>query len=381
MSQQDFLGFSSTALEQKGAYWTAREIAQQPRIWSQLLDQYQAQEPALQQWLQPILATPALRIIMTGAGTSAYIGEALRPHLNDVLPLVPGQVIEAVSTTDILSNPGQYLREDVPTLMISYGRSGNSPESRAAVALADQVIGQCWHLVISCNPQGALARACQNNSGYQLFLMPEQAHDKSFAMTSSFTSMMLATLLLFAADERQFSGVLELCRSLLSESLPEIKALAQQDCKRLVFLGSGPLQGIAREAALKCLELSAGRLISCYESSLGFRHGPKSMVDEQTQILMLKSGHSYTGAYDQDLLNELRADDKAMHISTPFSQQRLEQSGLEDIWLGFPYILYCQCLAFYKAVYLGIGADNPCPSGEVNRVVQGVTLYPYHGGR
>ncbi|ALS98681.1 SIS domain-containing protein [Lacimicrobium alkaliphilum] len=381
MSQQEFLGIDSATLEKQGAYWTAREIAQQPTIWSQLLDQYQSQQSCLQQWLQPIMGTPALRIIMTGAGTSAYIGEALRPHLTDVLGLAPGQVIEAISTTDILSNPGQYLRADVPTLMISYGRSGNSPESRAAVALADQVIGQCWHLVISCNPEGALARACQSNPCYQLFLMPEQAHDKSFAMTSSFTSMMLATLLIFAADSDQFSAMIEQSKSLLADSLSEIKALAQQDCKRLVFLGSGPLLGIAREAALKCLELTAGRLVSCYESPLGFRHGPKSMVDEQTQILLLKSGHSYTGAYDQDLLDELRSDDKAMYISSPFSQKQLEQGGLADIWLAFPYILYCQCLAFYKALYLGISADNPCPSGEVNRVVQGVTLYPYEGGR
>ena len=30
-----------------------------------------------------------------------------------------------------------------------------------------------------------------------------------------------------------------------------------------------------------------------------------------------------------------------------------------------------------QSLSLGITPDNPCPTGEVNRVVKGVTLYPY----
>jgi hypothetical protein len=51
-------------------------------------------------------------------------------------------------------------------------------------------------------------------------------------------------------------------------------------------------------------------------------------------------------------------------------------TDIADVWTAFPYIVYCQTLAFYKALQLGISPDNPCPGGEVNRVVQGVTIYP-----
>ncbi|BEI77863.1 hypothetical protein Rumi2_10230 [[Ruminococcus] torques] len=49
----------------------------------------------------------------------------------------------------------------------------------------------------------------------------------------------------------------------------------------------------------------------------------------------------------------------------------------ENILLGLDYILFAQTLAVLKSLSLDITPDNPCPTGEVNRVVKGVTLYPY----
>lgn len=365
-----FPALHQSQLQQQGAVWTAAEIAQQPAIWQQLAAQ--AQQPQLRYWLQSLLAMPNLRIILTGAGTSAYIGQTLLPHLlqNN---RVASQRIEAISTTDIVSNPAQYLAAALPTLFISYGRSGNSPESVAAVQLAEQLIPECYHLVISCNAQGQLAQFAQQQANSKLWLLPEACHDRSFAMTSSFTGMLVSTLLLLTPDEAQLQAAIEAAQALLAD-VRSLRQLAEQPCQRLVFLGSGCLKGIAQEAALKYLELTAGQVLSCFESPLGFRHGPKSLVDASTQLILLSSADPYTRRYDIDLYHELQQDNKAL-LTT---QLQLPTAGpQQDVWLALPYILFAQMLAFYKALQLGISPDNPCPGGEVNRVVQGVHIYPF----
>ena len=49
----------------------------------------------------------------------------------------------------------------------------------------------------------------------------------------------------------------------------------------------------------------------------------------------------------------------------------------ENIFLGLDFVIFAQTLAVLKSLSMGITPDNPCPTGEVNRVVKGVTLYPY----
>jgi len=275
-----------------------------------------------------------------------------------------------------VSNAPQYLLKSIPTLLISYGRSGNSPESVAAVKLAEQVIDNCYHLVITCNPEGELAINAKNQQNALSILMPQGTLDQSFAMTSSFTSMLLSTLCIFTPDAGQVETAALWCENFLKNELASLKEIAKRPTQRLVFLGAGGLQGIAREAALKVLELTAGKVLSYFESPLGFRHGPKSLMDNTTEVIFFSSSDSYTKLFDQDLLAELNRDDQAMAITVLDKKAFNHDSELKDVWASLPYILYCQILAFYKSIDLDITPDNPCPTGEVNRVVQGVTLYP-----
>ena len=53
------------------------------------------------------------------------------------------------------------------------------------------------------------------------------------------------------------------------------------------------------------------------------------------------------------------------------------KKSCENVLLGFEFINFAQTLAVLKSLELNITPDNPCPTGEVNRVVKGVTLYPY----
>jgi tagatose-6-phosphate ketose/aldose isomerase len=132
------------------------------------------------------------------------------------------------------------------------------------------------------------------------------------------------------------------------------------------------------------LELTAGRIVTRYDSPLGLRHGPKFMVDGQTLVVLMFSHDDYARQYDRDLWNELQRDGLAMQLvgltgeRQPLSDALLNMhDAADDIWLLFPYLLFTQMLAFESSLALGLTPDNPCPTGEVNRVVKGVTIYRF----
>jgi tagatose-6-phosphate ketose/aldose isomerase len=180
-------------MERQGAKWTAHEIAQQPEVWAKIQSLVASLHPALNHFLAPLFAQPGLRIILTGAGTSAFIGQCLAPALLQKLQ----RRVEAIATTDLVSSPDTTLQVSVPTLLVSFARSGNSPESMAAIDLSDQMLRQCSHLVFTCNRDGALYQRMHLRSDSHVFLLPEETNDRAFAMTSSFSGMLLAAMQVF----------------------------------------------------------------------------------------------------------------------------------------------------------------------------------------
>ncbi|EPO5779665.1 SIS domain-containing protein [Vibrio harveyi] len=380
------LGYELPWLEQRNGVHTAQEISHQPQLWRALSTILEEQYEAIRDFLMPLLEQPDLRIILTGAGTSAFVGDAAAPFIQEGLRFQ----VESIPTTDLVSNPEQYLDPSRPTLVVSYARSGNSPESVAAVALVDQLVPHCHHLFLTCNRDGELSHYARTAQNACCVIMPEGSNDKSFAMTSSFSCMLMSTLTLFGGQSpkqwhEQIEVVAALCEAKLEQWESAIKALASQPYERLIVIGSGGFAGLAREASLKSLELSAGKVMTAFDSSLGFRHGPKFTINDKAVVIQLLSSDAYTRGYDLDLFNEIRRDKQALaHIALTelslneddvFEFGRLD---LGDKWLCFPFILFCQMLAFEKSLQLGFGPDNPCPTGEVNRVVQGVTIYPFN---
>ncbi len=358
-----------------GADWTIREIVQQPKIWRAVLAEFDTRGKEHATWLNPLLSRPDLRVILTGAGTSAYIGKMLAPVLTRHL----GRRVEAIATTDIVASPLQHLLPDVPTLLVSYARSGSSPESVEAFELAERLVGDCHHLVLCCNRDSALVKAAKDALDARCIFMPIASLDRGFAMTGSFTSMVLATLELFAPDRRHAEAVMAAVRALLTSPMDPTVDLVGEGFARAAFLGSGGLHGLAIEAALKMLELSAGRT-DCYaESALGFRHGPKLVVDNRTVVVLLTSPDPHTRRYDLDIFEELERDSVARSVIRLDRLECLDGLELGEEWVGLVYIVWCQLLAYRNSVAVGNMPDNPCPSGEVNRVVQGVTIHQFDG--
>lgn len=353
--------------------WTGREIAQQPDVWTEALANLDRVRPALEVFLAPLLAQDDLRIILTGAGSSAFVGRTAAPVLTRALD----RLVEAIATTDLVAAPLDYLLPRKPTLLVSFGRSGDSPESVAAVKLADQLVENCWHLTISCNPTGALALHARDNPRSFSLLMPAATLDRSFAMTSSFSSMLLTSIAAFAPDAVQAQRTIALARTLLGDPAREIDAAIALGFERIAFLGSGALSGIATEAALKMLELSSGR-VDCYaDTPLGFRHGPKFVLDERTLVVMLDSIEPYTHDYDDDLAREVTQDGRALQVIRLGELPYLQGGEISDVWLTLIYLIWCQRLARRHALALNIDPDSPSADGQVNRVVQGVTIYAW----
>jgi tagatose-6-phosphate ketose/aldose isomerase len=220
--------------------------------------------------------------------------------------------------------------------------------------------------------------------------MPDETNDRGFAMTSSFTTMLLATWLALDPTALADTDVGLLARAaddVLAGRIGDVLALARRDYQRVVYLGSGPLAALAREAALKMLELTAGRVVSYFDSSLGFRHGPKSVLGPGSLAVVCLSNDRYTRRYDEDIVEELcdaiGVENVVVLTARPEpasdGQAQWRLSGLAeqpDAALALPFLVVAQLLALHMSLALGLTPDNPFPAGEVNRVVEGVTVYP-----
>lgn len=362
---------------------TFREIRQQPAVWRESAQLVADRRDEIDGFLRPLLQQPELRIILTGAGTSAFTGGVAAP----TIARATGLRVESIATTDLVSNPRHYLTEDVPTLLVSFARSGNSPESVATVEIVDQVLSDTYHLVITCNADGNLAREQAQNPRALVLQLPERTHDVGFAMTSSFTSMLLAALLVFLGDSAELVDRLAVgAQAVLDQHWSQIAALADTKVKRVVYLGSGPLAALAQESALKLLELTAGLTVSFHDSALGFRHGPKAVLDDTTLALVFVSSNSYTRSYDVDILEELRSvlgPERVLAVAVD-ELDELGGAGVialpgladsDDGFLGAPYVVVAQILALSFALAVGTTPDNPFPGGAVNRVVKGVRIH------
>ncbi|WP_051450868.1 SIS domain-containing protein [Actinospica robiniae] len=363
---------------------TYREILQQPDVWREAAQTIRKSRAALDAFLAPSLARENLRIVLTGAGTSAFIGQIAAPSLGSRL----SRRVEAVATTDLVSHPEAHLPQDVPTLLVSFARSGDSPESKAATDLADQLLGEVRHLIITCNADGALNRAHEPREDSFVLLMPERSNDTGFAMTSSFTSMLLAVLLALGGDDESAVDALAAAAEALLEQQDSIARLAATVPQRVVFLGGGPLTGLARESALKMLELTAGQVVAYHDSSLGFRHGPKAVLDAHSLAVVYESAGSYSRAYDDDIVQELRASvgqDRVLTVSAGRADARVTAEshwtlpGLaevnDDALHAVAFVVFAQFFALCCSAALQLTPDNPFPNGDVNRVVKGVIIH------
>lgn len=380
-------GLSKDEWKNLDGLYTASEIYQQPKLWSEVSKILEDRKEKIKSFLDNVLSKENVQIIFTGAGTSAYTGDFITPYLNKKV----AHKFKSIATTDIVSNPEIYLDKESPILLVSFARSGNSPESVATLNVANKVVKEIYHLVITCNKNGKLAEYAGNDENALAIILPEESNDKGFAMTSSFSCMALTATLIFDSNysKEELELTVETASNMLDNIEEKLNPIVDFDFNRIVYLGSGSYHGLSKEASLKLLELTRGKVVGYYESSLGFRHGPKSIVDDKTMVLVFQSNNDYSLDYDKDILREMYYDNgnhKVVSIGinkdvkdyTHFYLDIPVEKLKNDVFLGLLYVLYAQVFSLLASVKNGINPDNPNPSGAVNRVVKGVIIHEFN---
>ena len=370
-----------------GYVHTLREILQQPSTWLDTCNRALAAAPAVARLTGGLSA-----VILTGSGSSLYAGECVRQALRREL----GVTVDAVGAGTLLTHGAEAVPCGQPSLLVSIARSGDSPESVAAVSRMLGAEPRMRHLVITCNQAGHLYTAYRDDPRVTVILLDDRTNDRSLAMTSSLTNMSLAALFLGTpgAPERYRSLCERLsraCEHLLAHAMEPLARVAVAGFQRAMYLGSGSRLGAAHEAALKMLEMTDGRVATLAETYLGVRHGPLSFIHPDTLVVCFLSSDPLLRAYEADLLRELdrkrlglakvivgenipaellRAGDTAIECPG-LAEIGDENAPLLDVVAG-------QLLAFFRCLAEGLHPDSPCESGIINRVVES---FPLHAER
>jgi len=179
-----------------------------------------------------------------------------------------------------------------------------------------------------------------------------------------------------------------IAQQVISEYFGTLAQVAKTPFKRVVFLGSGARLGAAREASLKMLEMTAGRVVTLCETYLGLRHGPMSYVHEDSLIVAFLSSNPVLRAYESDLLRELDHKDLGLLkiiVGEDIPQELVRKDDvvvecaglkeLDDDNSPMIDVLVGQLLAFFRCMHEGLRPDSPSESGVISRVVQSFTLH------
>ncbi|CAN5337579.1 SIS domain-containing protein [soil metagenome] len=376
-------------IEETNAIHTRKEIEGQPNLWVKTVEQINS-DKRIDDFLKPLYKKVTLNVVLTGAGSSSFIGETVETYFR----FMPGVNARAISTTTLVTHFKNLVDSDTPLLLISFARSGNSPESNAVVHIADRYCSDIHHIAITCNPKGKLAQTVSQLENGLTIVLPPESEDKGLAMTGSFTSMILTAL--YIANSKKTENQIQIIGNIASSAKNVIKScssglksLSFKAFDRIVFLGSGPLEGISKESHLKVQELTDGEVVGKFDSFLGFRHGPKAVVNDRTVIVFLFSSDEKVFRYERDLVNEIQKDDVAMHCIGVFCNQDqadeldfdqkivfdLKKESRESPFCSILYVIPAQILGLYKSLDLGLDPDFPSKNNMISRVVQGVTIY------
>ena len=329
---------------------TKSEILSQPAIWDQVLTSW---SPSTLEHFP--LSKHYDQTLFIGCGSTYFLSRwAARMH-----EIHTGLVSRAAPSSDLLIHPNSWIQKDQKTLLIPSSRSAATTETVNAIDLfKSHYPGDV--VVITCNQHE------QMGSQTEYVISAEQAQEKSIAQTRSFSSMMLAHAfwltrnlpLDISKDLRQFG------ENLLSNYTEKIDDLAHDtNLQKFFFLGSGPLYGLANECMLKMKEISLSFAESFH--SLEFRHGPMSMVDNQTLVI----GFLGEKGTDQELavLADMKAKGaQTMAVANTLTQKPafidhliLLNSTLPMVWHSVLYLPMMQWLAYKRGIVNGLNPDRP----------------------
>jgi glutamine---fructose-6-phosphate transaminase (isomerizing) len=337
--------------------WTQAEILSEPSSWDECL-KILSRENHLKKMRQ-IFAAEGDWLIF-GCGSSYYAALVAAATWTSLT----GRRAQAFPASEILLFPELVVPPSKNWRSILISRSGNTSEVLKAAEYLEKE-RNLRALAVSCvggQPLEALSTFT--------VLLPS-ADEKSMVMTRSFSCMILALQYLAAgwAENTEFQEALKKIPApvgRLMEALPARleKFVAEREFEDYVFLGQGPLYGIANEAMLKVTEMSCS-YAQCFHT-LEFRHGPKSIVSPRTLVTFFISEAGY--AAERGMLEEVKGLGGVTMVVTNRADDAIRRSAdfLVELNLDVPeyarsvaYIPAAQLLGLYTGRKKGIDSDRP----------------------
>jgi tagatose-6-phosphate ketose/aldose isomerase len=391
VSLSSFVELPEEEQKARGLVFTPREIAQQPDTWKTTLKIFRENQQRICSFLDTAGVRDSLEqrpvVMLIGAGTSDYIGQALELLLRQKW----GCEVCTVASTDLLPNLSEYVVRGRKYLWISFSRSGDSPEGVSVLEQAIQLYPEAAHLVVTCNAKARMVEICKASRRACVVVLDDAVNDRSLAMTSSFTNMVvMGQCLANAWTIEEYSEVLtQLVRAgqdFLSRAA-EAERIASKGFTRVCFIGGGALASVAKESALKVLEMTAGQVQAMSETVLGLRHGPMAALDTQTLLLCFVSGNGHRAKYASDLLSEIGEKGivgervaigpaSAKAEFAPFCDTYVAvEADVDDAYRTVVDVIFGQLLGLFCSVAHKLKPDSPSPDGVINRVVQKFKIY------
>jgi len=381
------LALPESKKREAGLLYTPAEIAQQPETWQATYRLFEDLKSDLRSFLRQA-HEERWPICLIGAGTSDYIGHSVA----NLLRRGWGCEVSVVASTDMLPNREDLILPDRRYLWVHFSRSGESPEGAAVL---EQGLASCpnvKHLVVSCNEEGRMVQLAQESPNACAVVLDDAVNDRSLAMTSSFTNMVIfaqALSSLWTPDrfEEKLEAMTRAANFLLDEGATLAYSLSQNVLQagygKACFVGAGGLGAASRESALKLLELTSGQVQTMYETTLGLRHGPMSSLNRETLFVAFLSRGESRRRYDVDLLNEVRAKRVVRTIvavggsdaAADFSLDCAAFAEIPDTYRPVVDVIFGQLLGLFASIEIGMKPDSPSPSGLISRVVEKFAIY------
>lgn len=399
MKLDRLISMPNAELESKGIKYTPREIASQPTIWLKSFSVLKNRIGEIRDFINGrVLSKGHGRVMLSGAGSSYFIGLSCE----DVLRGMWHINVESRACTDIVTSFHSILLKHIDTTMVYFSRSGESPEILGAFLLADRILENVSHIIITCNRFGKLASLKsryeeRGENNVLRIILPEEANDRGLAMTASFTTMLMAAqFLAYIMEADIYENILRSASAAAERLLREYSSLASElaelNFERAFFLGTGPLYGCAAESHLKLQELTAGRVICKFDSYLGVRHGPEIAIDDKTLIVYFVSSDPFIRRYEIDLMEDLHSKGLGLRRIAVccgmsesvkrYADHVIDISDDGRCWIPdycrpLVDVIFGQLLGLFKSLNLGLKPDNPSDRGIITRVVRGVKIYDY----
>lgn len=374
------LGFEQNKLEEINAIKTAEGICNQPTAWLKTLEYVEEKRGTFNAFFDKVKKFDNYQIIFTGTATSEYTGNSLVKALQNKY----NGKLSCISSNDLVSSPYLYINSETPTLIVTFSRSGNTTESVGAMDVIDKLSKNLYYLNFTCNEKGKIVKDGDNILS---LVLPQEANDKSFVITTSYSAMYLCALLLFDPEyEKYIKDTADALNNFFEKDYAKIKEIMdKKEFNRIMYLGSDCLKDLAQDAMLKTIELSVGKVASVFETPMAIRHGTKCFIDDKTLVVMLFSDNEYTNKYELDIHNEIKGNDNAGIISIVNNEVQVDSDCViklngcnikNSTMLVAEYAPVVQMITMLAAIKSGKEPDNPF-KGKVSRVVEGVKIYEY----